>query len=93
MIPRTGGYYEFKSVDTNFCISEGFPSNGASIELRLCDLRLSQQWAPLNTYQWRNALDNRCLDVTSGVYAAGTLLQAWACTTPAGNQRFVVGRL
>lgn len=77
-------------VYDNMCVSVANARNkdGSSVRLKPCDSsKVSQQWKKDGALlRWANT--DKCLDVTDGDFANGTLMQIWTCQNGSPHQSF-----
>ncbi|KAJ7089062.1 ricin B lectin domain-containing protein, partial [Mycena epipterygia] len=79
------------SVDSGMCLTASSNADGTPVTISECisSGSTSQNWT-LSTSGTLVLYGNKCLDVTNGAAASGTLLQIWTCTSQDANQLWTV---
>ncbi|KAG6915295.1 hypothetical protein DXG01_012273 [Tephrocybe rancida] len=74
------------ALGTGKCLTAASNSDGAAVTIEPCTYGANQKWI----FEGGNVkvFGNKCLDVSGGSSADGTLLQIWTCTANNANQRF-----
>ena len=85
--PFSGKAYLEPGSGTSYCLTASGTDNRAAVDIQKCDGHADQQWTftggTVNIFN-----GTKCLDVTNGANADGTLLQIWDCVAYNTNQQW-----
>ncbi len=82
------------------CMTSTGYSNGNPVQNFACDSSTSQQWQAIAVgsgrtihYEFQSVDSGKCLDVTGGSTANGTLMQQWDCGSTNTHQQFDIAQV
>ncbi|KAJ6492194.1 hypothetical protein C8R45DRAFT_1212971 [Mycena sanguinolenta] len=88
--PTATGTYFHPSADSTKCLAAASNADGAAVEIEDCVSAGSTSQAWTYTNGNLQIFGNKCLDVTNGNTASGTLMQIWTCTAQDTNQEWTL---
>ncbi|KAF8202645.1 ricin B lectin domain-containing protein, partial [Mycena galopus ATCC 62051] len=86
----TANQYFTPSASTTKCLTAASNTDGAAVEIEDCVAGGSTSQAWTISGSTLQIYGDKCLDVTGGLDADGTLLQVWTCTTADSNQQWTL---